>query len=438
MKKVFTILFALFAVLIVSSTNGQNFVQLSKTDAGQTIALAPDQVLEINLPEIPSSGYTWCEATASDNKTISKTIAQIGGSDFIDNPFSGKSIKHKMVGQSGNRIIRYEGTTTGTTELTLALRRPWEKDKPAIDNFTVYVISGGKYTGSYKPPLKQTFNNHKTSTSSSLPSHFDWRPKCTPIANQQQCGDCWAFAGCGVFECNIKITDDSVRDISEEYLTNCDVAYYGCNGGDCPLDYWMPPKGAVYESEDPWTTTEGGGTAGACGGPYVYHETINSWAFVPGENADYIPSDASMKEAIFYYGPIWVAVDASSGAWQSYTSGILTEHNTNTDHAVCLVGWVDSASVSGGGYWILRNSWGSTWGISGYMYISYGSDAVGTEAAFMQYKCKNNDFQMVNVISPVTACGMTNSENVSAEIIYNGCNTIPTGDTLFAGYRADS
>jgi len=125
MKKVFTVFIALVAVIITTETFGQNFVHVNKTNAGQVISLSSDQVLEINLPEIPSSGYTWCEANSSlDDKTASKTIIRIGENDFIENPLSGKLIKNKLVGQSGTRIIRYVGTLTGTTELKLELRRP--------------------------------------------------------------------------------------------------------------------------------------------------------------------------------------------------------------------------------------------------------------------------------------------------------------------------
>jgi C1A family cysteine protease len=439
MKKVSTVLFALFAVLYAQNGNGQNFVRVNQENNGKTITLSTEQVLEIYLPRKSSNGYIWCEST-STNKSILRSVTQFGDVDFIHEPATKTSKGKRMLGQSGTQIIRYVGISSGTTKLTFELKRPWEKNGMVLDNYSITVISDGKYTGNYTPALKKNEIKHTTSTSSILPSRWDWRPKCTPIANQQQCGDCWAFAGVGVFECNIKISDDSTRDISEAYLTNCDTAYYGCNGGGCPLDYWLAPRGAVYESECPWTTSLGGGTTGTCGGPYIYHETINSWGYVPGEDTIGIPPDEKMKEAIYYYGPIWVGVDASSSAWSSYSGGIFTEHNSNVDHAVVLVGWCDSASIAGGGYWILRNSWGTGWGVNGtgYMYISYGSDAIGTDAAYMMYKCKNNDFQMAEITYPTNACGLTNAEHVSARIAYNGCNTIPIGDTIRLAYKADN
>jgi PKD repeat protein len=81
-----------------------------------------------------------------------------------------------------------------------------------------------------------------------------------------------------------------------------------------------------------------------------------------------------------------MAFDASSNAFSNYSGGILTESGTNVDHAVVFVGYVDSAAAPGGGYWIVRNSWGSGWGLNGYFYLSYGSDACGTDAEYLVYK----------------------------------------------------
>jgi C1A family cysteine protease len=437
MKKRLQFLFGICAILFAFSSSGQGFVGVTKSNSGQTITLFPDQVLEIKLPRIPSTGYIWCESTASNDKTSQRSIAQVGDCDFLPDA-NIKTVKgRKIIGLSGTQIIRYVGASQGTISLTLELRRPWEKNNPPIDSYTITVVSIGKYSGNYAPSTKKELSKHMTSTPKGVPSKWDWRLHCAPIANQMQCGDCWAFAGVGVLECNILIHDGITRDISEKYLTDCDIDYFGCNGGGCPLDYWMAPKGAVYETDDPWTTSEGNGTAGTCAGPYTYHETINSWAYIPSENAQGIPPDANMKNAIYNYGPIWVAVDASSSAWQTYTGGIFTESDTSTDHAVCLVGWCDSTGVSGGGYWILRNSWDSSWGINGYMYMSYGSDAVGTDAAYMEYKCANNDLEMIDITSPITACGHSNAEPISARLRNNGCNAISSGDKVPVAYSAD-
>jgi len=385
MKNLHLSLFLFVAIFVANSMYGQKYVQVTKNNSGQTINLSSDQVLEINLPRKAATGYVWCE---SSEKTIQKSVAQIGDGDFIHDLNSDAKLEgRKMVGLSGTQILRYIGTSQGTTKLTLELRRTWGKNTPAVDDFTVTIVSEGKYTGSYTPPVKEK-PNHITSTPKSVPSKWDWRSQCTPVTDQMYCGDCWAFAGVGTLECNIKIKDAVTRDISEAYLTNCYTGggSDGCNGGFCPHDYWLSPRGAVYESQCPWTTSLGNGTTGTCGSSYTYHETIDNYADVAGENSQGIPPDANIKSAIYNYGPIWISVDASSNAWQNYSGGMWTESGSQTDHAVVLVGWCDSTAISGGGYWILRNSWSSSWGINGYMYITYGSDLVGAYANYIVYK----------------------------------------------------
>jgi len=392
MKKHLFYSLAIFAVLFAFRSQGQNFVQVTKANTGQTITLSTDQVLELQLPKRPSNGYTWVETTSSLNdKAIQKSIAQIGDDEWIpDEATKGTQI----VGQLGTEVLRYTGTTKGTTVISLELRRPWDKNSQVLDNFTVTIVSAGKYTGTYTPTVKE-MPKHVTSTPKSVPSKWDWRSQCTPIENQNACGDCWAYATVGTLECNIKIHDGVTRDISEEFVTDCYTASNcsGCNGGLCAHQAWLSTYkgansnggGAVYETDDP-TTCNNTGQTGTCKTGLTPHETIDSYADVSGENSNGIPPDANIKQAIYDYGPIWIAMDASSSSFNNYTGGIWTVTGSSTDHAVILAGWVDSSTVSGGGYWILRNSWGPSWGINGYMYISYGSALVGTYADYIVYK----------------------------------------------------
>ena len=389
-KQVQLLLLILICVFTYSGIFAQNMLTVTKSNEGQTINLPTDQVLEIHLPRVSSNGYIWVEKSSTDKSLAPKCIAPIGTDEFVhDATVTNTSGKH-MLGQSGQQIIRYSGSTQGTTVLTFELRRPLEPNSIILDTYTVTINSNGTYTGSYKPLLKSN-PVHSTSTPAGIPTKVDWRSKCTPVANQQQCGDCWAYAGVGVLECNILIHDGITRDISEAYLTNCasdaQQDWQGCNGGICPNSYWMAPKGAVYEADCPWTTSLGSGTVGTCGS-YTYHETIDSYADVAGENSAGTPPDSAIKRAIYNYGPVWAALDASGSAFQTYTKGIYTETSPagQTDHAIVLVGYCDSAACPGGGYWILRNSWDVTWGVKGYMYISYGSDLVGTYADYIVYK----------------------------------------------------
>jgi C1A family cysteine protease len=395
MKNHLLSLFVIAVILCASDIYGQNFVKVTKTNQGQSISLTTGQVLEVQLPRKAATGYTWCLSTKDIDKTIQQSISQIGDADFIHDANAATFNGKVLLGQSGNQIIRYVGTSQGTTILNFELKRQWDKNSPIIDNYSITVVSAGKYSGTYTPPV-QSKPVHVTSTPKSVPSRWDWRTQCTPITDQGQCGDCWAFATCATLECNIKIHDGVTRDISEEFVTDCYTGggSSGCNGGWCAHDCWLSsfssanPQGggAVYESEDA-TNCPTSGNTGTCGSScYAPHETIDSHAIVPNEDGNGIPPDADMKSAIYNYGPIWIAMDASSSSFNNYSGGIWTTTGSQTDHAVCLVGWCDSASISGGGYWIMRNSWSTGWGVAGYMYISYGSALVGTDADYIVYK----------------------------------------------------
>ena len=73
-------------------------------------------------------------------------------------------------------------------------------------------------------------------------------------------------------------------------------------------------------------------------------------------------------------GPVAVAIDASDSTFQLYSSGIYNTCGTNLDHAVLAVGY---GSNSAGDYWIVKNSWGTGWGMSGYVYIGRDNSPSG-------------------------------------------------------------
>ena len=406
MKK-FKILFTFFAIFNgLSGAFAQNFVQVTRTNQKQTIKLSTEQVLEVKLPRNASNGYVWCEATNTNDIAATKTIAPIGVGDFVHDAV----LKKGMIGGAGIQIIRYVGTSQGTTVLTLELRRPWEKNSSVIDSYTITVESAGKYTGIYTPPVKaiQKYKNPLTSKATQIadiPSSWDWRSQCTPIKDQLACGDCWAYATCGTFECNISITDGVTRQLSEEFITDCfsDNSCNGCDGGCCANEAWLEDYygandnggGAVYAADDPETSSEYNDTTGYCDEPYTPHETIDSYNDIGGEDGNGVPSVDSIKYHIYYSGPIWTAVDATN--WPNYWgwsfSGIWVESSPTgvTDHCVVMVGWKDTTvDDDSGGYWIIRNSWGYDWGNNGYMYITYGSDIVGAGADYIVYKGGTN------------------------------------------------
>jgi C1A family cysteine protease len=224
---------------------------------------------------------------------------------------------------------------------------------------------------------------------SALPSSFDWRTQngTTPIKNQGQCGDCWAFGTVAPLESQIKLQCNLTVDLSEQYLTSCNLQGWGCNGGWWAHDYHMSKlgkdntaAGAVLEADDPFKAANT-----ACGGPYKHPYQITNWAYIAGQP---MPSVQAIKQAIYTYGPISAAVYVGP-KFQAYSSGIFdASESGQVNHAIALVGWNDDLGTDNG-YWILRNSWGTGWGESGYMRIRYGKSQVGYAANYIQFACNS-------------------------------------------------
>jgi len=223
----------------------------------------------------------------------------------------------------------------------------------------------------------------------SLPSSFDWRSLngVTPIKNQGGCGSCWAFSTVGAMESQILLLGGGTVDLSEQYLVSCNTSGWSCGGGWFAHDYHMDLSGqdnkgpgAVLASSDPYT-----GTNAACGGPYNHPYKLTSWAYVASDTP--VPTTDAIKQAIYTYGPVSIAVCAGPH-FQGYSGGIFNTDESSycsgsINHAVVLVGWNDNGGTNG--YWILRNSWGTSWGLSGYMNIAYGMSQVGYSANFVEY-----------------------------------------------------
>jgi len=211
-----------------------------------------------------------------------------------------------------------------------------------------------------------------------LPDKFDWRSQggCTRIKNQGACGSCWAFGTVAPLESIIKITQGITVDLSEQFLVSCNNNGWGCQGGYWAHNYHVNP-GAVLEEDFPYAAQNK-----PCGGPYDHPYKIEDWKYIGGSSN--VPSVEAMKQAIYDYGPISAAVTVTS-AFQSYNGGVFNVNsNSAPNHAIALVGWDDDKGSDGA--WILRNSWGTGWGLDGYMYIAYGCSKIGYSSNYIIYE----------------------------------------------------
>jgi len=185
---------------------------------------------------------------------------------------------------------------------------------------------------------------------------LDWRTQgaVTPIKDQGQCGSCWAFSATGSAEGAWFLKKSSLVSLSEQQLVDCSTANAGCDGG--LMDYafeWIISNGITDEASYPYKAVDG-----KCATGKKVKVTLSSYVDVKGSN------DAAFKQAV-NVGPLSVAIEADQTGFQFYSSGVFSgKCGTNLDHGVLVVGYGTASNVP---YYIVKNSWGTSWGESGYM-----------------------------------------------------------------------
>jgi len=199
-----------------------------------------------------------------------------------------------------------------------------------------------------------------------VPKTVDWRKKglVTPIKDQAQCGSCWAFAAVASLEGQHALSTKKLVSLSEQNLVDCSgpEGNFGCEGGlpDQGYQYIIDNKGIDTEAAYPYTAEDD-----QCAfNKKKIGATITKFTDIATGD------ESALQKAVATIGPISVGIDASQDSFQSYTSGIYDEENCSTtqlDHGVTVVGY---GSENGKDYWLVKNSWGTVWGIKGYIKMS--------------------------------------------------------------------
>jgi len=160
-----------------------------------------------------------------------------------------------------------------------------------------------------------------------------------------------------------------------EQIVDCDTTDSGCDGG-IPANAYQYVQGAGGIEDYNDYPYDSGGQQCQFDSSDVVQGTANFQAgSVSGEDGLYQQASTS--------GPVSVCVDASE--WQNYNGGVLTECGSSIDHCVQLTGYANYGQD--GDYWIVRNSWGTDWGLNGYIQIAIGQDlcGIGDEATAVAY-----------------------------------------------------
>ena len=307
--------------------------------------------------------------------SFTKNTALNGGAIFSDNCTKFEIKNTEFV---SNVVSGYGGAIFSNANPKLTLKTvtfnnnkaSYKNDLLNQSNFSPIVSS------SYNYPLFV----YKSSFNGTLPDRYSLVDEgyVTPIQNQLNSGNCWAFAALASLETCILKASNKTFVFSAENMKNLWGMYsaYGWkmetnNGGylDMELGYlssWLGPVNLTFDSYSDMSTLS----------PIFESEIHVQNMYVLPARANYTDNNA-IKEAILKYGGVSTSYYHANSYYNSVTYGYYCPVSASSNHAICVVGWDDNYSrnnfnskPAGDGAFIVKNSWGS-WGDNGYFYISY-------------------------------------------------------------------
>lgn len=228
--------------------------------------------------------------------------------------------------------------------------------------------------------------------SPSAPSSFDWRNYggqdwMTSVKDQGSCGSCWAFSAVGIVEPAYNISTNNPNldlDLSEEYLVSDCLSGNTCCGGShtealsfirdsgIPDEACLPyvdGSGCSCFPSDVCPLTCANSGSGVCSNA-TCSDRCSDWAsrLTRIEAAGYVPA-GSIKKDLVEKGPL--SADMGMGGTFDGSGVYRCTDDSTTSHSVVIAGYSGA-----GGYWIVKNSWGSSWNGNGYFKVGYGECAI--------------------------------------------------------------
>ena len=225
------------------------------------------------------------------------------------------------------------------------------------------------------------FNPTIAKLTNAAPDAYDWRDQgyVSGVKDQGSCGSCWAFSAVANLEGLYYKEKKKMVTMSEQMLVDCDTYDSACNGGLMEYTFtWLKENGGIMTDADyPYA-----GYKKTCASdPSKYVDMkITGYKKLGSSTSTWSPVDEDeIKEFLYETGPLAVALNANP--LQTYTGGILDKTSSQCptsgmNHAVTMVGYGHD-DAEGKDYWIIKNSWGKSWGEKGYFRIRRGNGTCG-------------------------------------------------------------
>ncbi|XP_077984007.1 cathepsin O-like [Glandiceps talaboti] len=224
---------------------------------------------------------------------------------------------------------------------------------------------------------------HPIKLPDSIPDKYDLRDlkAVTPIRDQESCGGCWAFSTVESMETKRVLDGGPLVELSVQQVIDCDTTSSGCKGGDtCEAMQWLEKSNTGITEAKKYHFT---GKTGICKST----TNITAGVHLKSHTCNQYKDESEMVKALYLNGSLAVAVDASS--WQDYLGGIIQHHCSHgyNNHAVQIIGYDMTGKIP---YYIVRNSWGHSWGLNGCLHVKIGGNLCGIASRVSTVEIERN------------------------------------------------
>lgn len=259
-----------------------------------------------------------------------------------------------------------------------------QKNSGTLQTYTSNGYGLGYIPDVINPYFGDAYLKKISGRSAKFPMTYDLRTLgyVTSVKDQVVSGPCWAFASIGSMESNWLINAYGTFDLSERNMATC----HGfdntiCQGGNNSMAsaYLTRRDGPISENDDPYP---GINCSASCNTGFIPVAYVSDSRFLPGDST-------TIKQAIIDFGAVASNMYYDNSYFNSSDNTYYYNGSSFTNHGVLVVGWDDTKVTAGGtGAWIIKNSWGTSFGENGYFYVSYNDSRL--LSSNIVYPVRNN------------------------------------------------